>query len=147
MKKPLLLIAAGAAALLTLLLAGCSKKNNGSTYSMASVAGAYKLTGATYTLGGSTQSAMGFFDACQLDDILELGADSSLLYTDAGTVCTPDGSYSGQWYISGSYLIQITDQGRDTATIKSFNGTSLVASGTGDFLGTPVIVTTTMTKQ
>jgi len=148
MKKPLLFIAVITVSRLTLLLAGCSKKDSGSSYSMASVAGSYKLTSATITYGGVTQDGMDLlFDPCQQDDILQLKADSSFIYTDAGTTCSSDGSYTGKWYISGSYLIQVVGQEKDTANIKSFNGTALVLTGAGDLGGVPFTATTTMTKQ
>ncbi|HVV05153.1 MAG TPA: lipocalin family protein [Puia sp.] len=143
MKKPLLLIAVGAISLLTLLLAGCSKKDSGGSYSMKSVAGAYKLTASTVTSGGITVDYMPYLDDCEKDDLLTLNADSTYVYTDAGTTCTPDGSTSGQWYISGSYLIQ----DGDTVNIKSFNGTALVLTFTGSSGGVTGTSTTTLTKQ
>ncbi|HVU55552.1 MAG TPA: lipocalin family protein [Puia sp.] len=148
MKKNLLFFVVSAFSLLTLMLAGCSKKDSGSSYSMASIAGTYKLTSATYTAGGVTQDGMDlFFDPCQQDDILQFKADSTFIYTDAGTTCSTDGSGTGKWYISGNYLIQTEDQNNDTATIKSFNGTALTLTTPVDLLGVPVIFAITMTKQ
>lgn len=148
MKKTLLFVLVSAAALL-LIMSGCSKKDSGGPSSnMATYAGSYKLTAATVTAGGVTQDAMNYlFEPCQQDDILQLKADSSMILTDAGTTCTPDGSGTGKWYVSGSYLITIESQQNDTATIKSFNGTALVLTHPDELGGVPITVTVTMTKQ
>ena len=147
MKKTLLFIAVSVASLLTLLFAGCSKKDSGG-YSMTSVAGTYKLSAATVTAQGVTQDAMDLiFDPCQQDDILQLKADSTMIYTDAGTTCSTDGSETGKWWTSNSYLIQSSNQQNDTVTIKSFNGTALVVTHPDEYMGVPVTVTFTMTKQ
>jgi hypothetical protein len=148
MKKPLLFIAVITVSLLTLLLAGCSKKDSGGSYNMASMAGTYKLTSATITAQGITQDGMDFiFDPCQQDDILQLQADSNMIYTDAGTTCSTDGSETGKWWTSNSYLIQSSNQQNDTVTIKSFNGTALVVTHPDELGGMPITVTITMTKQ
>ena len=143
MKKTLLFVAVSIASLLTLFLAGCSKKDSGGSYSMKSVAGNYKLTASTVTSGGATVDYMPYIDDCQKDDLLQLKDDSTYIYTDAGTTCNPDGSSTGEWYISGSNLIQ----DGDTVNIKSFNGTALVLTYTGTSGGVSATSTTTLTKQ
>ena len=143
MKKTLLFIVISGASLLALVLSGCSKKNDATAPTMKSVVGTYKLTALTATGGGVTVDGMQSLDACQKDDNLKLNADSTYNYIDAGTTCSVNGSYDGQWYISGSYFIQ----DGDTSTIKSFNGTTLVLTTTGVSSGISVVATETLTKQ
>jgi hypothetical protein len=145
MKKTLLFAIICGAAIMTIVLAGCSKKGGGSVAAtVKSVAGTYKLTASTVTSSGVTVDYMSQIPACEKDDILQLNADSTFAYTDAGTVCTPSGSYSGTWTISGNYFIQ---NGTDSATIKSFNGSALVLAVTDNSSGTAITNTTTLTKQ
>jgi hypothetical protein len=73
---------------------------------IANVAGKYKLVSAKYVNGNTETDALHtIYDDCELDDINELKADKTFVYSDAGTVCSPSGSTSGTWNISGRTLI------------------------------------------
>jgi len=142
MKRTLLfLVISGTAAL---IITGCSKKSDTQAATMKNLAGTYKLTAYTATSGGVTIDGMQNMDACQKDDQLKLNADSTLNYIDAGTTCSPDGSYTGSWVVSGNYLIL---DGSDSSTIKSFNGSTLVVTFNLTYQGSTVVNTQTLTKQ
>ena len=73
---------------------------------IANLAGTYKLISAKYVNGSTETDALhDLYDDCELDDTNELKADKTFVYTDAGTVCSPSGSESGTWDISGMTLI------------------------------------------
>jgi len=146
MKKTLLFVAVSVASLLTLLFAGCSKKNDSVALTMKNVAGTYKLTAATGSFGGYTMNLYDSIPACQKDDNLKLNADSTYQHIDAGTQCNPPGDEQGTWLISGNYFILNSQNGIDTATIKSFNGSQLVVSYTDGSYGFPITATETLTK-
>jgi hypothetical protein len=143
MKKTLLFVAIGAAASLTLIISGCSKKNDSTAANMKSVAGTYKLTAYTITVGGVTQDGLQTMDACQKDDNIKFNADSTYNYIDAGTQCGGGDSYDGTWVISGNYFIL---DGQDSATIKSFSGSQLVLSITESQGGITGTINQTLTK-
>ncbi len=125
MKKTFLSLLASA-----VLVSGFSscKKNsedNDCEISVASVAGTYKLISCKYVNGSTETDALNdLYDACELDDTNELRADKVFIYTDAGVVCSPSGSETGTWDISG--LTLTLNSG--LATIESFNCTDLVVS-------------------
>ncbi len=144
MKKTLLLFTICTATVFTLTISGCSKKdNNTGGTTMKNVAGTYQLTALTITSGGVTIDGKAQMDDCQKDDNIKLNADSTYNYIDAGTKCQPDGSYDGNWKISGNLLIVDSD----TSTIKSFNGTTLVTTVSGTQSGIAYTSTQTLTKK
>ncbi|HEY4208348.1 MAG TPA: lipocalin family protein [Puia sp.] len=141
--KKILLFSLVSFALLALAVSGCSKKNNDSAaITMKNVAGTYKLTALTGTVGGFSANLMDSVPACQRDDNQKFNADSTYQYIDAGTQCDSSVSGSGTWYISGNYFIQDTD----TLIIKSFNGSQLVLTFTDNSFGIPITATETITK-
>ena len=120
------------------------KKDDDCETSTASLSGNYRQTAIKYkaTPTSPEQDFFAALDACEKDDILALSSNGAYNYQDAGTVCVPNGSYSGTWSYSGS---TITVDG-DVATIQSFDCTSLViyienALSPGDR------ITTTLVKQ
>jgi Lipocalin-like domain/Prokaryotic membrane lipoprotein lipid attachment site len=82
------------------LLAGCKKtKDQVCDLSEASIIGTYKLTGLTAN-GQSVLTV--FLEQCELDDTYTFNADKSFVYTDAGIICAPPGTTSGnKWYLTG----------------------------------------------
>lgn len=95
--------------------------------SVASIAGKYKLISSKYVNGSTETDAINdLYDPCELDDTNELKADKTFVYTDAGTVCSPSGSTSGTWDISGMTLILNSG----FSVIESFNCKDLVVTFT-----------------
>jgi hypothetical protein len=147
MRKTLLFVAFSTAAVLTLFIAGCSKKDSGPTNNMAAIAGTYKLSSVTVTVGGVTQDGMSLVPVCQQDDILQLKADSTFINTDAGTQCSPPDDETGKWWVSGSSLIQSANGSNDTITIKSISNMSLVLTHVETVQNVTGTVTLTLAKQ
>ena len=130
--------------LAALTLISCKKDKDECTTSTATLSGNYRQTAIKYkqTPTSAEQDFFAALDACEKDDILALNANGAYSYQDAGTVCTPNGSYSGTWSYSGS---TITVDG-DAATIQSFDCTSLVI-----YIENAIVpgdrITTTLVKQ
>lgn len=94
---------------------------------MAAVAGKYKLISSKYVNGTVETNAINdLYEACELDDINELKADGTFIYSDLGTVCSPSGTESGTWSISGMTLML----NAGFSVIESFNCKNLVVSFT-----------------
>lgn len=128
-KKSILFLAA------SVLLAGISscKKDNSDDdgdddceITVASVAGVYKLVSSVdITMSGSPVDMLHVsYDDCELDDTNELKADGTFVYTDAGVVCSPSGSTSGTWSISGTTLVLNSG----FSNIESYNCKDLVVT-------------------
>ena len=96
---------------------------------MLSLAGSYKTTATKYKASSSApeQDFFATLDACEKDDIVKLNADGTANYQDAGTVCTPNGSYSGAWSVNGNSITMNGTQG----TILLFDCRRLVVTATG----------------
>lgn len=127
MKKKLLFV--GLAAMLLTSVISCKKSSGDDDddceINVASVAGKYKLVSAKFVNGTTETDALHtLYDDCELDDINELKADKTFVYTDAGSVCSPSGSTSGTWDISGMTLILNSG----FSEIESFNCQELVVS-------------------
>ena len=73
---------------------------------MASIAGVYEMTGYTYKPDASSpaQDYYSMVPACIRDDITTFNVNGNYTYTDAGSVCSPAGDYSGTWSVSGSSI-------------------------------------------
>ena len=129
--------------LAALTLISCKKDKDCET-STASLSGNYRQTAIKYkqTPSSTEQDVFANLPACEKDDILVLNSNGSYNYQDAGTVCTPNGSFSGTWSYSGS---TITING-EAATIQSFDCSSLVIYIENQ-LAPGDRVTTTLVKQ
>jgi hypothetical protein len=119
MKKTLLAIFA-----IPVIFSSCKKDNEETCeLSMSTLAGTYKLTSMRYKPNGGTESeVIGVLPACQLDDLTTFNVNGSFTYQDAGVACSPNGSYPGNWNLSGS---TITIEAI-TGTVEGFNCTTLV---------------------
>ena len=141
MKKAFLLLFA----LPTLFFTSCEKDDNEDTCqtNMASMAGTYRVTAATYQLTATATPVDVLqiqFQPCQLDDTQTLNADGTWAYTDAGEQC--GGNLSGTWSLSGNTL---TLNG-ETATLTSFDCRAIVFSR-ADVLTSGDRINVTLTKQ
>ena len=91
--------------------------------SMASVAGTYKLTSLRFKpSGGNESDIIASLPTCRRDDLHVLNANGSYNYQDAGTICSPNGSFAGDWALSGT---TVTLEG-EVYTLQSFDCTTLV---------------------
>jgi hypothetical protein len=138
MKKLALTLAIG-----TLTFVSCKKDNDCET-NATSLALSYKTVSIKYkqTPSSSEIDYFATLDACEKDDVLTLNANGTYSYTDAGTQCSPAGSYTGTWSVSGN---TITVDG-DNGTIQSFDCNTLVLYIENSFV-TGDRLTTTLVKQ
>lgn len=96
------------------LLFACKKNDKETTCekTVAAIAGNYKVT--KITLAGQDITNQYFSEACLKDDVYELKADKSVVYTDAGTVCASSSSGTGTWdVVSGRLTVTHSGDGDD----------------------------------
>ena len=135
-------------AVLMLLLASCQKEADAPVncpQTMAGIAGTYKPTGLTYRSSASApeQDYFALMDACEKDDKVILDINGTYDYQDTGLACSPDGSNSGTWSVSGN---TITSDGITNGTIQSFDCRKLVVV-TNDIIVPGDKLTLTMERQ
>jgi len=146
MKRTLLfLVISGSVAM---IINGCSKKNDAQSYTVKQLAGTYKLTASKSSSGGITIDNMTQMDDCEKDDLMKLLEDSTIEFIDAGVTCSSGGDYSAKFTVKGNLLIESPEtDDADTATIKSFSGSTLVLSTTEAYQGAAILTTVTFAKQ
>lgn len=97
------------------VVVACKKSEDNNTptnlaVTKANIAGTYKVTAATFTPNGTTVevdvfSDTGVYKTCKKDDLLKFDTASYYTYTDAGIVCSPNGSAAPSLYsLSGNTL-------------------------------------------
>ncbi len=129
-----------------LLFLACKKsdKSNNSR-TAANFAGTYALTALTVNEGGATFNAYDSLPACEKDNLIQLNANGSAQFIDAGIACAPPEDSTGAWHLSAKadsiYL------GNEAAFINSFDGKTLVVSNQQSISGFMVQATTTLVKQ
>ena len=107
------------------------KKDKKCNQDMGGIAGTYGVTAIGYKVNASAAEQDWLDDpnqteVCAKDDQMELNANGTARFVDAGVKCNPAGDYSSTWSVSGS---TITVDG-DPATIQSFNCSTLVVTAT-----------------
>lgn len=130
---------------LVLVATSCKKDKDDEpvTPTKENLTGSYKVTKMEGISSGSTTDLFNnpnWTEPCEKDDIHKLNADNSYQWVDAGTKCDPPGDYEDTWSLTNSTTIVIDGY---SATIKSFNGRTLVLSE--NFMGTEIV--TTYAKQ
>ena len=125
MKKTIFILAVS-----SLFIISCKKDHNEPqdiTPTVQNVSGSYTIAKLTMQSTGTPEQDVttSFLTSCERDDIYKLNADMSYDYMDAGTACSPDGSFSSNWDLPSATTITIDAQ---TATILKFNGTNLNVS-------------------
>jgi hypothetical protein len=113
-------------------LGSCKKKKDACVTNATTVSGTYLLTSMKYkqTSGSADVEMIDILlDACEKDDLYILLSSGVFNYQDAGTVCSPAGSYTSTWSLSGNTLTIDGEPG----TIQSFDCTNLVAFATDVF--------------
>jgi hypothetical protein len=124
------------------LLATSCKKGDNDEESLAvtkeNIAGTYKIT--SFTIGGQ-EFLTQYTEACQRDDIFTFKTDLTYTYTDAGTKCDPDGSYTdGEWSVPSGTTFEYDG---DTYTVSKFtNKTLQISSGSA-----PATMVLTFSRQ
>ena len=111
----------------SLFLFSCQKETPPPTctITMAGLSGTYKIGAIQYRLTASSAPVdyLALMDACEKDDLLQLKNDGTYIYTDAGMVCSPNGSSTGTWSLSGTVL---TSDGLLAGTIEGYDCKTLV---------------------
>ena len=133
-----------AACLMAFAFVSCKKdKDPVCELSQANLVGSYKVTGLKYKANASTAEVDEFpsWDACEKDDITVLNADNTATFTDAGLVCTPNGSSTGNWAFASNVF---TLNGR-LGTVNNFSCTGMTVILNGP--GAGEITTITLVKQ
>jgi hypothetical protein len=96
---------------------------------LAGISGTYKVTSASYKATPAAAEvdyySILYSDACEKDDVFVFNANGSFAYNDAGIACSPSGSYTGIWSLSGNTMTVDGDPGN----IDDFNCSSLTISG------------------
>jgi hypothetical protein len=117
-----------------LLVGGCEKDGNGNDsdcpFSEENLRGNYKIVAAVYKAGATDPEEDDFatWDACEKDDIYTFAEAGVLTQTDAGTECTPSGTATSSYTISGN---TVTIAGTTSYTVVSFGCSGFVVSEDG----------------
>ncbi|MEO7922389.1 MAG: lipocalin family protein [Chitinophagaceae bacterium] len=87
----------------TTLFSSCKDKKEECVTSVASVAGTYKLTSLRAKPAGGTESEIiASLPDCFRDNLYVLNANTVYIFQDAGIPCTPNGTNTGNWSLSGT---------------------------------------------
>ena len=127
MKKLILFSLAG-----TFFLASCKKDDN-CELSSSSIVGTYKATSITYraSAGAPENDIYTNLDACAKDDLIIFNDNGSVIFQDAGQVCSPSGNDTGSWSLSGNTLLLDGEPG----TVSSFGCNEMVLTMTDPSTG------------
>jgi len=129
----------------------CKKDNDTSETSLEvtgnNVAGTYKITAATASIGGANSDVFnnpsGFVE-CDRDDNCTLTAAGGYTVTDAGVQCSPNNNATGTYSVNtAAKTITINGQ---TGNITTLTATKLVVSQP-NFMSSGFTVTVTYTRQ
>jgi hypothetical protein len=129
-----------------LLFLACKKSDKTNTSrTAASMSGTYMLTALTATEAGITFNAYDSLPPCEKDNLIQLNANGSAQFIDAGIACVPPEDSTGAWHLSTKadsiYL------GNQSAFIQSYDGKTLVLSNQQNISGFNVSATETLVKQ
>ncbi|MEO5594290.1 MAG: hypothetical protein ABIR15_15135 [Chitinophagaceae bacterium] len=102
--------------------------NMNAAHTVANISGTYSLKSLTWTYMSTTISVYDSLDACEKDDLYKFNTNMTLDLIDAGIVCSPPGTDTEPWLLRNDSIFLGTSTGG--AKIKSFDGITLVLSGT-----------------
>lgn len=127
---------------LVLLAVACDKDDDKAVpATRENLAGTYRVVRINIT--GSNANLVDSLEACERDNLITLNLNSTVNVVDAGVVCDPPADETGNWEIRADSIFFSTESGK----IKSFNGKELVIESEVDFFGTPIVTTSTFSKQ
>ncbi|MCE3283738.1 MAG: hypothetical protein K0Q66_2475 [Chitinophagaceae bacterium] len=113
----------------------------------ANVAGSYKITAATASMGGFTQDVYNnasVFPPCQKDDVHTLTTGGAYTVVDGAVTCSPSTNYTGTYTVNTA--ANTITLGTQTCNVIDLTATTIVVSQP-NFMGSSVTVTATYTKQ
>jgi hypothetical protein len=127
----------------------CKKSNNNNSPSnartVANFSGQYNLTALSGSIFGVTVNLYDSLPACDRDNVIQLNTNLTANFIDSGVMCTPPSDSSGVWSLSAN-----TDTlyvANSANFINSWDGTTLVLTGTQEVSGFQATVTTTLVKK
>jgi hypothetical protein len=127
----------------------CKKSNSNSSPSNArtvqNFSGDYSLTALKGSILGVTINLYDSLPPCEQDNVIQLNANMTAQFIDSGLQCNPPSDSTGTWSLSSN-----TDTlyvANSANFITSWDGTTLVLTGTQVVSGFPATVTTTLVKK
>jgi len=101
---------------------------NNIEHTVANISGTYGLKALTWTYLGTTINVYDSLDACEKDDLYTFNSNLTFTAKDAGIVCAPPGDVSTTWALRNDSIF--LNGATNGAKIKSFDGTTLIMTGT-----------------
>ena len=139
---------ASAAIALLLGFFACKKSNSNppaNARTVANFSGQYNLTALKGSILGVTINLYDSLPPCEQDNVIQLNADMSAQFIDSGVKCNPPSDSTGTWSLSSN---TDTLYVANTANfINSWDGTTLILTGTQEVSGFQATVTTTLVKK
>ena len=139
---------ASAAIALFLGFFACKKSNNSTPSNARTVAnfsGNYDLTALQGSIFGVTVNLYDSLPPCERDNVIQLNATMIANFIDSGVKCVPPSDSTGTWSLSAN-----TDTlyvAGSANFITSWDGTTLVLTGTQTVSGFQATVTSTLVKK
>jgi hypothetical protein len=138
-----------AAAVIALFLVfNACMKSNSSTSSVRTVqnfSGDYNLTALKGTIFGVTINLYDSLPACERDNVIQLNANLTAQFIDSGVKCNPPSDSTGVWSLSANTdTIYVAGSAN---FINSWDGKTLVLTGSQNVSGYQATVTTTLVKK
>ena len=114
---------------LSVVLVSCKKDDKNCDLNSANFVGSYKVTAITYKANATTPVVDEYatLPVCEKDDVITFNANGTITYTDAGVVCSPSGSSTGVWALSGN-TVTLDGTAYGVAAF-SCSGTTITESG------------------
>jgi hypothetical protein len=138
---------ASAVIVLFLVFIACKKSNNSpsNARTVQNFSGDYNLTALSGSILGVTINLYDSLPACERDNVIQLNANLTAQFIDSGVKCNPPSDSTGTWSLS-----QNTDTlyvAGSSNFINSWDGVTLVLTGTQTVSGFQATVTTTLVKK
>jgi|SRR5450432_94696 hypothetical protein len=130
-----------------LVINACKKSasNNSSAKTVQNLSGSYSLVSLTASLLGASVDLYDSLPACDKDNVIQLNANMSAQFVDAGVPCVPPSDSTGTWSLSSNTDSIYVDGSPNF--IKSWDGKTLVLTSQEEISGFPVTATTTLSKK
>ena len=102
--------------------------NNNTDHTVVNISGTYGLKALTWTYLGTTINVYDSLEAREKDDLYTFNSNLTFTAKDAGIVCAPPGDVSTTWALRNDSIF--LNGSTNGAKIKSFDGTTLIMTGT-----------------